>query len=136
VSATVSNALHNTAVEDFATITISTADGRVGTIQVGYAFPRSELKRHSTYLRIGANGTASIASDGSATFTQSNGESSYGHVDVDSDPRYGHFVDQVADRLAQGFEGLPNIRELEEVMAVIWNAYSDARSRAPLGAGQ
>jgi hypothetical protein len=55
--------LHRRSVEDYASMTPTTADGRIATIEVGYAFPGSPLKRHRSFMRIGAAG-ATPRSDG------------------------------------------------------------------------
>ena len=73
VTAALSSTLHHCDIEDYAALTLTTPDGRVGTIEVGYAFPGSPLKRHCSYMRIGAAGTATIWSDGSASFTDRRG---------------------------------------------------------------
>lgn len=127
VTAAVSSALHSGKVEDFASLILSTADGRIATIEVGYAFPSSPLKRHCSFMRIGAAGAATIWSDGSASFTAVDGATETERIDVDSDPLYGGFVDQVADQLSRGFSDLPGIRDLRATMAVVWDAYSKAR---------
>lgn len=127
VTAALSSTLHHRSIEDFASLTLTTADGRVGTIEVGYAFPGSPLKRHCAYMRIGAAGTATAWSDGSASFTSVTGITEFAHIDVDSDPLYGPFVSQVAEQLDRGFVDLPGIRDLEATMTVIWDAYSKAR---------
>ncbi|NYD69879.1 putative dehydrogenase [Herbiconiux flava] len=126
VTAAMSSALHGRGVEDFASLVLTTADGRVATIEVGYAFPGSPLKRHCSFLRIGAAGTATIWADGRASFTTADGVTTTAELDVDSDPLYGPFVDAVADTLADGFTGLPGIEDLEATMAVIWDAYAHA----------
>jgi predicted dehydrogenase len=128
VSAAMSSTLHGVAVEDFASMTLTTPDGRVGTIQVGYAFPGSALKRHCSFTRIGPDGVASIWTDGTASYTAADGTTRAGSIVVDSDALYGPFVDAVADGLDTGFEGLPGIRDLEDAMAIVWDAYSDERS--------
>jgi hypothetical protein len=110
-------------------MTLTTADGRIATIEVGYAFPGSPLKRHCSFMRIGAAGTATIWSDGNASFTSVDGVTETAVIDVDSDPLYGLFVDQVAEQLRRGFVGLPRISDLETTMAVIWDAYAHARQR-------
>lgn len=126
VTAAISAKLHSGEVEDYASLTLATPDGRVATVQVGYAFPASPLKRHCAYLRIGAEGTATIWSDGRASFTSTGGVTETSQFDVDSDPLYELFVGKVADQLSQGFSGLPGIRDLEATMAIIWDAYSKA----------
>jgi predicted dehydrogenase len=126
VTAAISSKLHGEEVEDYASLTISTPDGRVGTVEVGYAFPNSPLKRHCAYMRIGAEGTATISSDGRASFTSIRGVTETSQFNVDSDPLYELFVNKVADQLSHGFEGLPGIRDLEATMAIIWDAYSKA----------
>lgn len=127
VTAALSSTLHRSGVEDFAAMTLTTADGRIATVEVGYAFPGSPLKRHCSFVRIGAAGTATIWSDGNASFTSVGGVTETTHVDVDSDPLYGPFVDQVADQLGRGFVGLPRIGDLETTMTVIWDAYAYGR---------
>lgn len=127
VSAAVSSALHVADVEDFASMTLTTPDGRIGTIQVGYAFPDSALKRHCSFTRIGPEGTASIWTDGTATFTAADGETRTSRLDVDSDSLYPPFIDAVAETLSTGFQGMPGIRDLEDAMAIVWDAYSQER---------
>lgn len=126
-TAVLSSRLHGTDVEDFAALRLTTPDGRIATIDVGYAFPESPLKRHCSYLRIGTAGTATIWSDGSASFTSTDGLTETAKIDVDSDPLYGVFVDEVSAQLAHGFAGLAGIRDLEATMTVIWDAYAFAR---------
>jgi len=127
VTAALSSTLRHRSIEDFASLTLTTADGRVGTIEVGYAFPGSPLKRHCAYMRIGAAGTATAWSDGRASFTSISGITEFAHIEVDSDPLYGQFVRQVAEQLDREFVDLPGIRDLEATMTVIWDAYSKAR---------
>jgi len=127
VTAALSSRLHQRSIEDYASLTLTTADGCVGTIEVGYAFPGSPLKRHCSYMRIGAAGTATIWSDGSASFTSVDGATTTARIDVDSDPLYGRFVDKVAEQLEDGFADLPGIRDLEATMTVIWDAYANGR---------
>ena len=128
VRATVSSALHHGEIEDHATLVITTADGREGVIEVGYAFPGSPLKRYSSYAVAGSNGYADIASDGKATFTSADGETTVERIDVDSDSLYPPFVSLVADGLATNFAGLPTLDELAATMAVIWESYRQAQA--------
>jgi DNA-binding LacI/PurR family transcriptional regulator len=113
-------------------MTLTTADGRIATIEVGYAFPGSPLKRHCSFMRIGDAGTATIWSDGSASFTAVDGATTTARIDVDSDPLYGRFVDKVAEQLEDGFADLPGIRDLEATMTVIWDAYANGRQGRPV----
>ena len=127
VTAALSSLLHGRGVEDFASMTLTTADGRIATIEVGYAFPGSPLKRHCSFMRIGAAGTSTIWSDGTASFTSVDGVTETSALDVDSDPLYGLFVDRVAEQLEHGFVGLPGISDLETAMVVVWDAYAQER---------
>ena len=102
VTAALSSALHQRSIEDFASLTLSTTSGSVASIQVGYAFPDSPLKRHCAFMRIGADGTATVWSDGRTSFTSAEGTTETGHIDVDSDPLYGEFVSRVAEELDRG----------------------------------
>lgn len=124
-AALTSSRLHGSEIEDFASLTLRTPDGRIATIQVGYAFPDSALKRHCSFTRIGVNGAASIWTDGTASYTRSDGTTVTGFVDVDSDNLYGPFIDAVADSLVAGFEGVAGIRDLEDAMSIVWDAYAD-----------
>lgn len=127
VTAALSSTLHGSDVEDYASLTLSTDEGRIATIEVGYAFPGSPLKRHCAYMRIGAAGASTIWSDGSASFTSVDGDTEVARIDVDSDPLYGSFVDKVAGQLERGFPALPGLGDLEKTMTVIWDAYAFAR---------
>ncbi|MCR2816856.1 Gfo/Idh/MocA family protein [Microbacterium jiangjiandongii] len=130
VSAVLSSSLHQADIEDFASLTLRSSDGRIATIEVGYAFPASPLKRHCSFLRVGESGCATVWSDGHASFTSQDGYTENATIDVDSDPLYGPFVDAVADRLGSGFDGLPGLEDLQATMAIIWDAYSLGRERA------
>jgi predicted dehydrogenase len=127
VTAALSSTLHGRSVEDYASMTLTTADGRIATIEVGYAFPGSPLKRHCSFMRIGDEGTATIWSDGNASFTSVDGVTETARFNVDSDPLYATFVDRVAEQLGRGFAGLPRISDLETTMTVIWDAYAHGR---------
>lgn len=127
VAARLSSTLHTRSVEDHATVILSTADGREAIVEVGYAFPQSGLKRYCSYTSVGEAGFAAIDTDGSATFTSSDGRTERATIDVDSDPLYDPFVRQVADTLGEGFGGLPTLGELEDVMRIIWRAYEADR---------
>lgn len=127
VTAALSSTLHGGTVEDYASMTMTTADGRIATIEVGYAFPGSPLKRHCSFTRIGTAGIATIWSDGNASFTSVDGVTETAVIVVDSDPLYGTFVDQVAEQLGRGFPDLARISELETTMTVIWSAYAHGR---------
>lgn len=129
VTAVLSSALHQRSIEDFASLTLGTTSGSVASIQVGYAFPDSPLKRHCAFMRIGADGTATVWSDGRTSFTSVEGTTETAHIDVDSDPLYGEFVSRVAEELDHEFAGLPGVRDLEAAMTVIWDAYSESRIR-------
>lgn len=128
VSSRLASTLHAGAVEDHATLVLTTTDGREAIVEVGYAFPDSPLKRYCSYSTAGDAGFASINWDGSATFTGNDGCSETASINVDSDPLYDPFVRKVASTLSDGFSGLPTLAELEDVMSVIWRAYDDHRT--------
>jgi predicted dehydrogenase len=113
------------------TLVLTTPDGREAIVEVGYAFPQSELKRYCSYSSTGEAGFASIDTDGSATFTSLDGRTERATIDVDSDPLYDPFVRQVARTLGEGFRGLPTLGELEDVMRIIWRAYQAHREGLP-----
>ena len=125
VHSRLSSALHGGAVEDHASLIVTTPSGCEAIVEVGYAFPGSPLKRYCSYTSAGEAGFASVDSDGSATFTALDGTTESAVIDVDSDPLYDPFVRRVAQTLEDGFRGLPTLAELEDVMRPIWQAYDD-----------
>lgn len=127
MTAALSSALHGREIEDFASLTVTTPEGHVAVIEVGYAFPGSPLKRHCAFMRIGRRGTATVWSNGTASFTSTEGATETATIVVDSDPLYGPFVDAVADGLAGGWQNLPGLGDLEAAMRVIWDGYAQAR---------
>jgi predicted dehydrogenase len=130
VAARLSTTLHASAVEDHATVVVTTPDAREAIIEVGYAFPDSPLKRYCSYSSAGETGFASIDSDGSARFTGTDGVTERAVLDVDSDPLYALFVRDVAAAFDDGFRGLPTLGDLEQTMRVVWGAYAAHRGGA------
>jgi len=131
VAASLSHTLHGGAVEDHATVVLTTEDGREAVIEVGYAFPSSPLQRYCSWSSAGADGFASIDTQGAATFTSTQGVTETAVLDVDSDSLYAPFVHRVADTLADGFAGLATLGELEDAMTIVWRAYDIHREAGP-----
>ncbi|MGO4246879.1 Gfo/Idh/MocA family protein [Paenarthrobacter sp. RAF54_2] len=125
IQSRLSSVLHDQAVEDHASLIITTPAGREAIVEVGYAFPGSPLKRYCSFTSVGEAGFASVDSDGTATFTALDGTTESDKIDVDSDPLYDPFVRSVARTLDDGFRGLPTLAQLENVMRPIWRAYDD-----------
>lgn len=120
-----STAMHGGAVDDHATMVLTTEMGREAIIEVGYAFPNSPLKRYCNFTVSGALGHASVDSTGTATFTDNEGNTTTELLVVDSDPLYDVFVEAVADSLASGFAGLATLAELLVTMEIIWSTDLD-----------
>ncbi|MEV7662007.1 Gfo/Idh/MocA family oxidoreductase [Paenarthrobacter sp. NPDC089316] len=125
VDSRLSSVLHGQAIEDHASLIITTPKGREAIIEVGYAFPGSPLKRYCSFTSVGDSGFATVDSDGTATFTALDGTTDVDKINVDSDPLYDPFVRSVARTLEDGFRGLPTLAQLEDVMRPIWQAYDD-----------
>ncbi|WP_285314000.1 Gfo/Idh/MocA family oxidoreductase [Pseudarthrobacter sp. fls2-241-R2A-168] len=125
VDSRLSSVLHRQAVEDHASLIITTPQGREAIVEVGYAFPGSPLKRYCSFTSVGEAGFASVDSDGTATFTALDGTTEVDKINVDSDPLYDPFVRSVARTLDDGFRGLTTLAQLENVMRPIWQAYDD-----------
>lgn len=124
-----STTLHGEAVDDHATMILTTSTGREAIVEVGYAFPDSPLKRYCSFTAAGTNGFATVDTTGSATFTDTSGVTTTATLDVDSDPLYGVFVDGVADTLSTGFVGMPTLSDLVATMELIWSSQpTDAAS--------
>lgn len=117
-----SAALHGEAVDDHATIIMTTPTGREAIVEVGYAFPDSPLKRYCSFSAAGSDGFASVDTAGNASFTDQHGVTTNTVIEVDSDPLYEVLVDRVADTLELGFAGMPTLAELLETMDVIWSS--------------
>ena len=126
VDATIASTLHRGPVEDHATLVVTTPGGSEAIVEVGYAFPNSQLKRYCSFSSVGDAGFASINTDGSATFTSRDGHTENTVFDVDSDPLYATFVRRVAHTLHEGFRGLPGLTDLEAAMRIIWRAYDQS----------
>ncbi|MGJ3190067.1 Gfo/Idh/MocA family protein [Paenarthrobacter sp. FR1] len=125
VDSRLSSVLHGQAIEDHASLIITTPEGREAIVEVGYAFPSSPLKRYCSFTSAGESGFATVDSDGTATFTSMDGATEVDKINVDSDPLYDPFVRSVARTLEDGFRGLPTLAQLEDVMRPIWQAYDD-----------
>ncbi|WP_281450383.1 Gfo/Idh/MocA family protein [Paenarthrobacter nitroguajacolicus] len=123
VDSRLSSVLHGQAIEDHASLIITTPEGREAIVEVGYAFPGSPLKRYCSFTSVGESGFATVDSDGTATFTALDGTTEVDKINVDSDPLYDPFVRNVARTLEDGFRGLPTLAQLEDVMRPIWRAY-------------
>lgn len=125
-----STAMHGEAVDDHATMVLTTEAGREAIIEVGYAFPDSPLKRYCNFTATGTRGFASVDSNGSATFTDTAGRTTSKQLVVDSDPLYDVFVEAVADSLTAGFEGLATLGDLLATMRIIWASESPLLARS------
>ncbi len=112
--------LHREAIDDHATLVMTTRTGREAIVEVGYAFPDSPLKRYCSFSAAGTEGFATVDTTGSASFTDNSGITITANLQVDSDPLYEVFVDGVADTLTRGFAGMPTLTELVATMEIIW----------------
>jgi predicted dehydrogenase len=133
VATRLSSTLHAASIEDHATLLLTTPDHREAIVEVGYAFPQSNLQRYCSYSSAGEAGFASIDSQGSAIFTATDGHTERADLVVDSDPLYDPFVRRVARTLSEGFRGMPTLGELEDAMRIIWRAYETDREGLPHG---
>ncbi|WP_120520760.1 Gfo/Idh/MocA family protein [Arthrobacter celericrescens] len=125
VQSRLSSVLHGQDIEDHASLILTTPEGREAIVEVGYAFPGSPLKRYCSFTSVGEAGFAAVDSDGTATFTSTDGTTEVDKLNVDSDPLYDPFVRSVARTLEDGFRGLTTLAQLEDVMRPIWRAYDD-----------
>jgi predicted dehydrogenase len=116
-----STALHDERVDDHATMILTTDSGREAIVEVGYAFPDSPLKRYCGFTAAGTKGFATVDTNGNASFTDHSGATITAVLEVDSDPLYDVFVQDVADTLPSGFAGMPTLAELLDTMEIIWS---------------
>ncbi|MFC9837926.1 Gfo/Idh/MocA family protein [Rhodococcus sp. NPDC127530] len=127
VSLRLSRTLHHDTIEDHASLVLSN-EGRESIVEVGYAFPDSPLKRYCSFSAAGTSGFASIDTNGSARFTDMAGNTIEATINVDSDPLYERFVNNVADSLETKFHGMPTLDEFVRSMAIIWSQTPQPRS--------
>ena len=121
--------LHGEAVDDHATMVLTTGTGREAIVEVGYAFPDSPLKRYCSFTAAGSHGFATVDTNGGATFTDQSGVTKSAVLDVDSDPLYDVFVTGVADTLTTGFAGMSTLAELLTTMELIWSPHPEGTVR-------
>jgi hypothetical protein len=80
----------------------------------------------------------SVAADQTALLTGPDGASTARRIDVDSDPLYGRFVEQVLDSYDASFAGMPSLAELSAALEIVDLAYESAERgvpvRGPVGA--
>jgi predicted dehydrogenase len=138
VFATTHRRAHGGAVEDHAIACLETEGGASAVVEVGYTFPDSSRKRDAAYYASGSAGFCSVGADGKDLLTGPDGASTARRIDVDSDPLYGRFVEQVLDSYDASFAGMPSLAELSAALEIVDLAYESAERgvpvRGPVGA--
>lgn len=123
-----SSLLHDEEVEDHCTILIRTPAAEA-IVEVGYSFPPSPLKRHTSFATRGRDGFASIDPSGAASFVGEDGTTATALLDLDTDALYRRFTAEAARALPEGFAGLPTLQDLLAAMRVIWGGVDAGGSR-------
>lgn len=126
-----SNARFALPVEDHALALYRTPNGTTATIEIGWTFPDSPLKRHVAYLLNGPEGIATIDSSGTVAISRAGQEVEQFVVNVDSDGLYPGFVQRLAASLDEGLAGMPTLTDLRCAMEAVQLAYADAAGVNP-----
>tara|TARA_Y100000588_G_C14232986_1_gene916100 strand:+ start:1297 stop:2292 length:996 start_codon:yes stop_codon:yes gene_type:complete len=126
VFAQVDNSQHNELVEDTATLMMSSKKGGQATIQTGYNFPESSLKREYSFSLSSKGHYVQSRPDGVA-IVRPNKPVEVIKMQLDSDPLYGRYVRKfVKDRrLKRPIE--TGLADLERAMRVIEAGYHSAK---------
>jgi predicted dehydrogenase len=135
VSAMMSSRSHGEAIEDHSIVTMRNADGTVGVVETGYAYPSTpDIQREFTFT-IGSR---------TAYFQGGNDLISYRRHDrldlgtqsrtarLETDIYYPLFVERALAEAAAGAEPFVGLREAEEMMRVMDAAYASARAGGAL----
>jgi predicted dehydrogenase len=110
--------------EDYGVLTLSTGDGTIATVEIGWTFPVAPVKRYVNYTAVGSLGHLAVDTAGGVEFSAPGQAPVRETVDVDSDAIYPIFVAEVADRHETGFAGMPTLTDLVEAMRAIEESYS------------
>ncbi len=139
VAAVMSSATHATPIEDFAAVTLQTADGTVGVVEAGYTYPSSPgdqrefsftARSASHYLRSTDNGLLVRPVGGASDQTRTI------PFERETDLYYPVFVAQVLEEWRQGRRPSIGLNEAAEVMKMLQAAYVSARSNGvPVAVG-
>lgn len=100
-------------VEDFASVTMTTASGAIAGVDCSYTYPRTP-GRHVGYVLRGDDGFVSVDSTGHGLLTTPAGVVPF-EIDVDSDSYYRLWVTTLLDGFDTGF---PEIATISDLVAV------------------
>lgn len=103
-------------VEDYASVTMTTASGAIAGVDCSYTYPRVP-GRHVAYVLRGDDGFVSVDSTGRGLLTTPAGVVPF-EIDVDSDTYYRSWVTTLLDGFDTGFPGVATISDLVAVRDV------------------
>jgi predicted dehydrogenase len=131
VSAMMSSRNHGEPVEDHSIVTMRTADGTIGTVETGYAFPSTagiqreftfSIGSRKTYFQAGSDQVTYRVRDRLSEETQSR------NARLDTDIYYPRFVDRVLAEATTGAKPFAGLKEAEDMMRIMDAAYASARA--------
>jgi len=131
VSAMMSSRTHGEPVEDHSVVTMRTADGTIGLVETGYAFPSTaDVQREFTFS-IGSRTTYFQAGNDEVTYRKRD-QLSDGTLTrkarLDTDIYYPRFVEKVLAEATTGAKPFAGLKDAEEMMRIMDAAYASARS--------
>ena len=101
----------NADTEDYGVLTLETADGTTATVEIGWTFPVTPVKRYVNYTAVGTGGRVAVDTAGGVEFRARGQNPVHETVDVDSDALYPIFVGEVAAKYDDGFTGMPTLTD-------------------------
>lgn len=129
VYAVPSDKKYHTAIEDFSTVVLSTADGVACTIETGYAYPMDrEHPRHFVYCLTTTKGYAEIR-EGVFIWAGHDGRRFERQIVTNSDLLYPVFVNRVLDDVEKGRSAGTSLNGMARVMGLIDAIYASGREK-------
>lgn len=131
VFAQIDNTLHKEAVEDTSTLLMSSIKGGQATIQTGYNFAASSLKREYSFSLSSKTHYVQSKSD-SVAIVRPDKAVEIIKMDFDSDPLYGAYVRAFCDALKAARPLDTGLGDLETAMKIVDASYVSAEAGLPV----
>jgi len=135
VSAMMSTRNHAEAIEDHSVITMRTANGTIGTVETGYAFPGSAKIQRDFSFSIGSRRAYIQGGDDQIRYRLRDDpdRGTQGRqARLETDVYYPIFVEKVLAEVATGAKPFVGLKETEAMMRIMDAAYESARAGGAL----
>ena len=125
----IDNGLHETAVEDTATLIMTSKSGGQATVQTGYNFPNSSIKREYSFSLSAKDHYVQSSQDG-VTIIRSGKPPEFIKLNLDSDPLYGIYVQEFCQAVRNSGAFASDLNAMKATMEIIDAAYKSASNGA------